>query len=141
MPAHAANRWFVRSLQIAPAGVAVLWLAGVAQFRGYEFSPLEWATLVALAFALRILTQRFGRPRPLPPLPPGSNPVTLSAVAALIIALLAALVGGALEAVIEPERPTDTPWLLRTAWHAASAFAASYCGFLGRMLAVPTARR
>lgn len=136
-PPLAKNRWFLRLLQLLPVAIAVLWLAGVAQFRGYEFSPFEWATLVAVAFALRTLTVRFQRPRPLPALPPGTNPVTLAALAAAIIGGLAALVGGALEAVVDTNQPTDTPWLLRTAWHAASAFAAGYCGFLQRLVTSP----
>lgn len=127
----------MRLLQLLPVAIAILWLAGVAQFRDYQLSPLEWATLVVVAFTLRTLTIRFQRPRPLPPLPPGTNPTTLAILAAGIIGGLAALVGGTLEAIVETSQPTTTSWLLRTVWHGASAFAAGYCGFLHRLLTSP----
>lgn len=136
-----SQRWFRRLLGVSSVLIAVLWVAGVARFRDYEFSNLEWAVLIAGAFALHIISNRLRRPRPLPQLPQGANPVRLAALAALIVGVLAAIVAGGLEWLVEPYRPTNTPWLLRTMWHAACAFAASYCGFLSSLSAAAAAQR
>ena len=125
--------WFRRVLGICPVLVAVLWIAGVAHFRDYSFTPLEWGVLAACAFALHILGNLLRRPRPLPKLPEGANPVWLSAQAAAILAVLVAMLAGVAEWLAEPYHATDTPWALRTLWYAACAFAASYCTFLLRL--------
>ncbi|MCA8967300.1 MAG: hypothetical protein KDC48_20635, partial [Planctomycetes bacterium] len=115
--------WFRRILGICPVLIAVLWVAGIAHFRDYEFTPGEWAVLVAVAFTLHILSNRMRRPRPVPQLPEGANPITMSALAALILAVLIAFAAGLLEWLAEPHLPTRTPWALRTLWHAACGFA------------------
>ncbi len=128
-----SDRWFRRVLSLCPVLIAVLWVAGIAHFRQYALAPSEWAVMVAGAFALHVLMQRFRRPRPLPPLPKGTNPVTLAAFAASIIGVLAAMVGGVLEWLAQAWQPSETSWALRTTWHAACSFGASYCGFLLRL--------
>ncbi len=125
---------FVQSLLgLCPLLVALLWLAGVARFRHYEMAPMEWAVVVAAGLALHLLKGRLLRPRPLPPLPAHATAGKLAALAALVIGGLAFVIGGVIEALAEPMRPTATPWLLRTSWHAACSFAASYCAFLQRL--------
>ena len=121
------------ALSVAPVLVALLWLAGVARFRGYELTTNHWAVLLASAFALHLITKRALRPKPLPPLPAGANPAMLALLAGLIVGLLGSVVGGALEAALPPGTPDDTPWALRTTWHGACAFGGSYCAFLGRL--------
>lgn len=120
-------------LSLAPVLVALLWIAGVARFRGYVLSPNEWAVVLASGFALHVLQKRALRPKPLPPLPEGANPAVLALLAGVIVGLLASVLGGALEAALPPGTPDDTPWALRTGWHAACAFGGSYCAFLGRL--------
>lgn len=125
--------WSRRLLSICPVLIAILWLAGVSRFRGYELTPREWAVVVAAAFALHILMAGMSRRRPLPQLPEGSNPVLISLLAAAILGVIAAIVAGTFEAVVDQYRPSDValPW--RAAWHAACSFGATYCGFLYRM--------
>ena len=120
-------------LGVCPLLIALLWLVGVARFRGYDLTALEWAAVVASGFVLHVLMRRLRRPRPMPPLPPGASPNALAALAGAILAFVTAIVGGVFEWVIEPVRPTEVPWSLRTTWHAACAFAASYCTFLLRL--------
>jgi len=121
------------ALTLAPVLVALLWLAGVARFRGYELSTNQWAALLATGFALHLIQKRALRPKPLPPLPAGANPAVLALLAGLIVGLLASVLGGMLEAALPPGTPDETPWALRTVWHAACAFGGSYCAFLGRL--------
>jgi hypothetical protein len=125
--------WYRRILSICPVLIGLLWVAGISHFRGYSLSPREWAVLVAAAFALHLLTLRFQRRRPAPTLPDGANPVTVSLFAAAILAVIAAIVAGAFEAIVDQYRPSEValPW--RATWHAACAFAATYCGFLQRL--------
>ncbi|MBX3462480.1 MAG: hypothetical protein KF830_04875 [Planctomycetes bacterium] len=125
--------WFRRLLALLPLAIAVLWVAGVAHFRGRALTPFELLVVAAAAAALSTLGRRLRPPRPLPALPAGSNPVALATIAAALVGGLAALFGGVFELVLEPHRPSETSWALRTAWHAACAFAASYCGFLRRL--------
>jgi hypothetical protein len=120
-------------LRLSPTAILLLWLAGVARFRHYDLSVREWAVVVACAFALHVLSNRLLRPRPLGPLPAGSSPGTLAALAAAILALPVTLIAGVFEWVIEPVRPSEVSWFLRTLWHTACSFGASYCGFLGRL--------
>lgn len=117
--------------------VALLWLAGIARFRHYELSSKEWIVIVAAACMLQVLSKRSLRPRPLPPLPAGTNPSTLALLAGAIIGLCAAVVGGVFEWVVEPMRPSEVGWFLRTTWHAACSFGASYCAFLERLQRAP----
>ena len=130
-----SQRWFRRVLSLCPTAIAVLWVAGVGHFRGYALSANEWLVVVAAAFALHTLTSRLRRPRPLPPLPERANPALLAVLAATIVAALAAVVGGVMELLVDPYRPSETSWALRTTWHAACSFGASYCGFLLRLTA------
>lgn len=120
-------------LSLAPVFIALLWLAGVARFRHYEFSAQEWGVLLASGFALHVLQKRALRPKPLPPLPESANPAVLALLAGAMIGLLASVLGGVLETALPPGTPDDTPWALRTLWHAACAFGGSYCAFLGRL--------
>lgn len=132
-----ANRWFRRLLSICPVLIAVFWVAGVGRFRGYTLTPYEWVVVLAAAFALHTLTSIAERRRPLPPLPEGGNPVTLSLLAALILGVIAAIVATVFEAVVDEYRPSQValPW--RATWHAACAAGATYCGFLYRLLGGP----
>jgi hypothetical protein len=137
-------RWLDRCLSLGPILVTLLWLAGVARFRHYHLQPIEWSAITASAFALHVLVQRFVPPRPLPPLPADTNPRTLAALAAAVLAVCAAILGGVLEAVVEPSHPSEVPWWLRTTWHAACTFGFGYCAFLRRLhhaLARPQPRR
>ncbi len=120
-------------LGLSPVLVALLWLAGVSRFRGYDLSAREWLVVVAAAFMLHILQRRLWRPRPLPPLPPGTNPAVLALLAAVVLGALATVVGGVFEWAVEPMRPSEVGWALRTLWHGACSFGASYCGFLARL--------
>jgi hypothetical protein len=124
-------------LGVCPLLIAFLWLVGVAKFRHYELTLQEWAVVVAAGFTLQLLSRRTLRPRPLPPLPERANPNVLAALAASVLAVLAAVVGGVLEWAIEPTRPSEVGWSLRTTWHAACAFGASYCTFLARLHQAP----
>jgi hypothetical protein len=120
-------------LGICPLLIALLWLVGVARFRAYELTGREWAAVVAVGFALHLLSRRALRPRPLPVLPATASPNALAALAASVLACIAAVVGGVLEWLVEPSRPSEVSWPLRTTWHAACAFGASYCTFLARL--------
>lgn len=130
---HPLPRLLRSLLGLCPVLIALLWLAGIAHFRHYELTGKEWAVVVGSAFMLHLLSKRAMRPRPLPPLPAGSSPGLLAALAGAIIGLLVAVIGGVLEWAIAPERPSETSWFLRTTWHAACAFGASYCAFLTRL--------
>lgn len=133
MPRAARPPVHLRLLGLCPTLVAVLWIAGVARFRQFELSPVEWAVVAAAAFAIRIVTVRMRPARPLPPLPAGASAGMVAATAALFVAGLFGMLGGVAE-LLAPE-PSDgqVPWGLRTLWHAACAFAASYCAFLSRL--------
>jgi hypothetical protein len=123
----------VRVLRTLPTGIAVLWIAGVAQFRDMQFTALDYAVLLAAAFALQVVMQRLrGRERPIV-LPKGANPTTVAFLAAAITGTLALVIGGALElATSSSDGAPVTPWWLRTLWHGACAFGASYCRILSR---------
>ncbi|MCA8951527.1 MAG: hypothetical protein KDE27_18615 [Planctomycetes bacterium] len=125
--------WFRRLLTVCPVLVGVLWVAGVARFREIDIAPVEWAALVAVAFALHLVLRRARRPRPLPPLPEGANPVALSGFAAAIVGVLIGLLGALAEWLVEHYTPSHVPLGLRALWHGACAFAAAYCGFLLRL--------
>ncbi|MBM3974466.1 MAG: hypothetical protein FJ301_10250 [Planctomycetes bacterium] len=124
------------ALSLAPVLVALLWIAGIARFRSYELSTNQWAAVLASAFALHLLQKRALRPKSLPPLPASANPAILALLAAVVVGLLGSVLGGAVEAMLPPGAPgapDGTPWPLRTLWHGACCFAASYCAFLGRL--------
>jgi hypothetical protein len=127
------NVWLRRFLGVCPVLVTILWIAGIAHFRAYDVQAREWAAITAGAFALHLLVQRASPPRPLPALPKGTSPFLLAALVAAILAIVAAILGGLLEHLIETYRPSTTSWALRTTWHAACTFAASYCGFVPRL--------
>ena len=119
-----------------PLAIAIIWVAGVALFRDYELKPLHWLLLVAFAFAMQVIGARMHAQRPLPPMPPGARAVPLAALVATIVGAAAAIAGGALEWIAPRYFPTEVSWGLRTLWHVACAFGASYCLFLRRLLRV-----
>ncbi|GEM_PF-3494685 len=125
-----------RLLGLVPLAIAIIWVAGVARFRAYELEPLQWLLLVAFAFAMQVIGVRMRRQRPLPPMPSGARAVPLAALVATIVGAAAAVAGGALEWVAPRYFPTEVSWGLRTLWHVACAFGASYCLFLRRLLRV-----
>lgn len=125
-----------RLLGLVPLGIAIIWVAGVAQFRDYELKPLHWLLLVAFAFAMQVIGKRIWTRRPLPPMPEGARAVPLAAMVATIIAVAAAIAGGMLEWFATRYFPSEVSWGLRTLWHIACAFGASYCLFLQRLLRV-----
>jgi hypothetical protein len=127
-----------RVLGLLPTLVAIGWVAGVARLRDYPMSGLEWAVVVAGAFALHAIGHRLAPIRPAPKLPEGTTPTAVAALAAAILAVLATLVGGLVEAWLVPATPDAPHWTVRTTWHAACTFAFCYCGFLHR-LQTPTA--
>tara|TARA_R110002072_G_scaffold46591_2_gene128847 strand:+ start:16502 stop:16954 length:453 start_codon:yes stop_codon:yes gene_type:complete len=136
-PKHsAAALWMDRLLGLCPLAICILWAAGVALFRGRELQPTEWLVLVAGGFALHVISRLTWYRRPLPPLPEGARAVQLSALIATIVAVMASVVGGILEAVAQSYFPSDVAWGLRVLWHAGCAFGAVYCAFLQRLLRV-----
>jgi hypothetical protein len=46
------------------------------------------------------------------------------------------VLGGIGEAMVQSHYPSELSWGLRTLWHTACAFGASYCAFLHRLLRV-----
>lgn len=128
-----------RVLALCPALVFLLWVAGVAQFRGYELASLEWVLLLSASLGLHVVMARARASKPIPALPPGTTPRSIAGLAAAILAALAGVLGGVFEWAIEPVRPSETSWSLRTTWHAACIFAASYTTFLHRLQDAPRA--
>lgn len=128
---------FLRLLRLCPVLVAILWVAGVARFRGYELTAKEWAVVVVGGFALHLVMNRAAPVRPMTPLPAGTSPRAVATLAATMLAGLAAVLGGVFEWVAAPPQPGATSWALRTTWHAACVFAASYCSFLLRLHVAP----
>lgn len=122
-----------RLLSLAPTLIAVLWVAGVARFRGYELAPREWAVVVAMAFALHLVVGRGRRPRPLPRLRPDTNPTRLAAMAAALFAAVAATISALVEWLVDSVEPPTTSLGLRVLWHASCCFGACYCSFLPRI--------
>ena len=125
--------WFRRFLAISPVLVMILWVAGIARIHDFGLEPIEWAALVALAFALHVISRRLRRPRPLPQLPPGTNPAALAAVVATISGVIALIGGGALEWLLEEDMPSTVALPLRALWHGACGFAGAYCAVLPRV--------
>ncbi|MCB9877123.1 MAG: hypothetical protein H6835_05920 [Planctomycetes bacterium] len=138
MPPHSRPPLHLRLLGLAPTLVALLWIAGVAHFRDMALSGVEWAVVCAAAFAVQTVTARLRPRRPLPPLPEGASPGMVAATAALFVAGLFGLLGGAAEALTPEPAGGNAAWGLRTLWHAACAFAAAYCAFLARLLRAGT---
>ncbi|MFY9344341.1 MAG: hypothetical protein WAT39_17750 [Planctomycetota bacterium] len=127
-------------LELCPIAIALLWVAGVARFRGYELTGKEWAVVAAGGFVLHLLVRRATPKRPLAALPAGTTPATIAALAAALLAVLAVAVGGIFEWVVEPIRPSAVSWGLRTSWHAGCVFGACYCAFLARLQTAPRAK-
>ena len=92
----AINPWSDRLLSLCPLAISILWVAGVALFRGHELKPTEWLILVLGGFALHVISRLTWSRRPLPPLPEGARAVRLSALVAMIVAVMASVVGGVL---------------------------------------------
>ncbi|MBP8302133.1 MAG: hypothetical protein KA020_17330 [Planctomycetes bacterium] len=134
------NLWLRRLLSLCPVLIGLLWVAGISNFRGYTLDGREWAVLLAAALALHAITTMLQRRRPAPVLPEGTNPVKVSLLAAAMLAALAAIGGAVLESVADHYQPSEValPW--RATWHAACTFAATYCGFLQRLVLGPIAR-
>ena len=128
-----SERWFRRLLSLCPVLILLLWVAGIAHFRDYELMPREWAVVAAAGFALYVISQRLRRQRPAPPLPEGTNPVVVAALAATIIGGLAVVIGGLFEWTVQAYQPSSTSLWLRATWHGACFFGASYCAFLLRV--------
>jgi hypothetical protein len=127
----------LRVLNLLPTGVAVLWIAGIAQFRELPMTSIDYAVLLAFALALQILMRRL-RPRSNAiVLPASANPTVVSLLAASLTGAVALLVGGVLESLVPVQEQGPTPLWLRTVWHGACAFAASYCRFLARIVPAP----
>lgn len=135
-----SRRWYRRILSLCPLVVALLWVGGFAGFRGYPLGVQDYLLLAAAGSALHILMQLLRPPRPMPPLPEGVSPPRIALLGAMLLAALAAVVGGTFEWLVEGYQPTTTPWPLRTLWHVACVFAGSYCVVLHR-LSLPPARR
>lgn len=138
----APRRLLYRVLRILPIAIAALWIAGIAQFRNLGFRPIDYGAVLAAAFALHIVLGRTQRRRAPIVLPEGSNPAVVAVLAGLITGLIGLVLGG----IAEQLAPTPTnadlpPWWLRTLWHGACAFAASYCRFLCRLLPLQAARQ
>lgn len=130
-----SNRTFRRIVDLLPTPIAVLWVVGIARFRDIELGTSEVLALLAAAFALRLLSNRL-RPTRRVVLPANVNPVFVATLGAALLGAVALLFGGAIEALLEWREPRpNTPWWLRTVWHGACAFAASYCRFLARQAA------
>lgn len=134
MPPAARPPAHLRLLGLCPTLVALLWIAGVAHFRQFELTGVEWAVTIAAAFAIRVVTARARPARPLPPLPAGASPGMVAATAALFVAGLFGMLGGVGELLVEEPPGGQVPWGLRTLWHAACAFGGAYCAFLSRLL-------
>ncbi|MGE3174870.1 MAG: hypothetical protein AB7O97_19735 [Planctomycetota bacterium] len=129
---------WLRLLRVLPTAIAVLWIAGFAQFHDLGLGGLDFAVLIAAAFALQVVMARLRGPERQLVLPAGANPTTVALLAAMIAGTLTLVLGGVLEGMLPAESSSSTPWWLRTVWHGACAFAASYCRFLARL---GTARR
>ena len=138
-PPPMSNRWFRRLLALCPTAIGLLWVAGMARFRDYHLTGRDWAVLVALAFALAAIVRTLQRSRPMPPIPERTNPAALAATAAGILGVLAFVFGGVFELIVGPMYPTEVGIGLRTTWHAACAFGASYCTLLLRLTQPRTA--
>ena len=124
---------FTRLLQLLPAPIAALWVLGIARFRKWELDPLQAMGIVALAFALHMIVRRARPERPPVPLPPQANPRIVATLAAGFVGIVGLIVGGLVEYVVEQAYALqDVPWWLRTLWHGACAFAASWCRLLAR---------
>ncbi|MBZ0152458.1 MAG: hypothetical protein K8J09_13105 [Planctomycetes bacterium] len=130
-----------RLLSLAPTLIAVLWVAGVARFRGYELAPREWAVVVAMAFALHLVVSRGRGPRPLPQLHPDTNPATLAAMAAALFTGVAAAISALIEWLVDSVEPPTTSLGLRVLWHASCCFGACYCTFLPRLQSAIASQR
>ena len=123
----------LRMLRIVPSFIAMLWVVGVAQFRGWPMGPIDYAALFALMLALQAIRRR-ARPNERPiDLGTIQNPNLIAAVVGAIALVFALLLGGLFEAFAMQGERVDAPWWLRTVWHGACAFASSYCGFLARI--------
>ncbi|MEQ1632729.1 MAG: hypothetical protein ABL997_10180 [Planctomycetota bacterium] len=123
-----------RILNFLPTLIAVLWIAGIAQFRELPMTAMDYAVLLAFAIALQTLLRRL-RPRPNPVmLPADANPTVVTLLAATLTGVIAIVVGAVLESLVPASEQGPTPFWLRTLWHGACAFAASYCRFLSRIV-------
>jgi hypothetical protein len=128
-------RWFRRLVSLCALGILMLWVAGIARFRDYSMPLDQWLILVAAAFALSVFPRRLRRPQPQPAsLPEGANPAKLAAILAAIFGLVAFVVGGGTELLVDLHQPSETSLALRATWHAACAFGAGYCTLLPKLI-------
>lgn len=133
-PARTRHPLRTQVLDALPTAIAVLWIAGITQFRGLPMTGMDYAVLAAFAFALHTLLRRLRPGRRAIVLPPTANAATVALLAATITGAMALLVGALLEAMVPPQEQGNTPYWLRTVWHGACAFGASYCRFLARVV-------
>jgi len=128
-----------RLARTLPTLIAALWIAGIANFRDFGFGPLDYLTLLAAALALQIVLGRVRGSQRRIVLPARSNPATIALLAAAMTAALAIVLGGIVESIVPAKPGHDLPpWALRTLWHGACAFGASYCRLLSRLLPSPS---
>ncbi len=130
--------WHQRLLRLLPMAIAVLWIAGIGQFRDLGFRPIDYGALLAAALALQIVLGRAQARRAPIVLPEHSNPAVIALLAALLTGTIGLLLGGIAEwAAPNPGGRELPPWSLRTLWHGGCAFGASYCRFLSRLATTP----
>ncbi len=91
---------------------------------------------LGILYTWSVIGKRMRRRRPLPEMPPNARAIPLAALVATIVGAVAFVAGGLLEWVAPRYFPTEVSWGLRTLWHVACAFGASYCLFLRRLLHV-----
>ena len=135
-PVSPLSVWTDRLLGLCPMLIAVLWWAGVMLFRGHELKPIEWLTLIAAGFATQVIMRRISPKRPLPALPEGARATRLAGLLALIVGVIASIIGLVLELASQNYAPSDVPLGLRMLWHGSCAAGATYCSFLRRLLRV-----
>lgn len=125
--------WTLRLLGLAAPLVGLLWVAGIARFRGYELTAGEWSAVVLAAFAMHLVVGRRGARRALPALPEGYNLVAVATLAAALLAVLTGVLGALFEWLVDQYQPSEYSLAARALWHAACAFGGAYCTFVHRL--------
>jgi hypothetical protein len=131
-----------RVLWGAPVAIFVLWLAGIASYRAWSIPAGQHVVLLTLLLSAKLVCGWVLPARPRFVLPMGRNLLSLTLQVGIITAVVGLILGGIVEAGVPHSDPGyGTPWLLRTFWHGACAFGASYASFLGRHLPRPRSLR